>query len=305
MPSSRRKRPSSCATRTGDRGSQNVAVPTSTAAGAGHQEFGGVLAGRDAAQPDHRDLHRLRRLVHQAQRDRLNGRSGEPAEARSQPRTACARIDGQRHKRVHQRDGIGAVLLRPRAPAARWRPHSATASRSPAAAPRASRRPPLPPAAPDRSRNRCRRASYSGRKHSARSPRAPRPIPARAPLPRSLRRRSRRRWRRRPSASRANCGSFSRTKARTPMFCRPIEFSMPASRFPDAWRGIAVHRFARQALHHQAAERVQIDKPLEFDAVSECSRGRQHRIAERDAAQRNRQARLVPAHFARSSSPSA
>src|SRR5207249_6055794 len=50
------------------------------------------------------------------------------------------------------------------------------------------------------------------------------------------------------------------------------------------WR-IAFHRLAREAFHHQAAERVQIHQLFEFHAVGECAGSRQHRIAQPNPAQ--------------------
>src|SRR5438067_8062007 len=63
--------------------------------GSGDQEFGRVLAGGDAAQSDDGDLHRAGGLADETQGDRLDGRSGEAAEAGADARTARPGVDGE------------------------------------------------------------------------------------------------------------------------------------------------------------------------------------------------------------------
>src|ERR1035438_5598220 len=53
----------------------------------------------------------------------------------------------------------------------------------------------------------------------------------------------------------------------------------------DARRRVAFDGLARQTLHYEAAQRVEIQQFLEFHAVSEGAAGRQHGIAQSDAAE--------------------
>jgi len=55
--------------------------------------------------------------------------------------------------------------------------------------------------------------------------------------------------------------------------------------FPHARWQIAFDGFPRQALHHQAAERVEIQQALKFHAVRESAGGGDDRIAQRDTTQ--------------------
>src|SRR5262249_28155087 len=51
------------------------------------------------------------------------------------------------------------------------------------------------------------------------------------------------------------------------------------------WR-ITFDRFARESLHYETTERVEIYQFLEFHAIGECARSGQYRVAKPDAAQR-------------------
>src|SRR6266851_5103404 len=59
------------------------------------QELERVFGAHDAADPDHRDAHRSRRLVREVHCQRTNGRAGQAARPKAQPR--LSRIDVDRH----------------------------------------------------------------------------------------------------------------------------------------------------------------------------------------------------------------
>src|SRR6266478_2862253 len=60
---------------------------------AGNQEFGRILSGPNSTQTNHWNSNGLRRLVHHAQSDRLNGRPRESAKTSANAGTPRMRID--------------------------------------------------------------------------------------------------------------------------------------------------------------------------------------------------------------------
>ncbi len=70
-----------------------------------------------------------------------------------------------------------------------------------------------------------------------------------------------------------------------------IDHARPS--LPQSRRRIPLDGLARQSLHHDAAQLVQVDVLLELHAVAECSRGRNHGIPELDSADLDRQSRQM------------
>src|SRR5271156_3587931 len=66
----------------------------------------------DSSHADYRNPNRARSVVDHAQRDGLNGWTGEPGSHIGNPRPARLGIDGHRYESIHQRDGVGARFLR-------------------------------------------------------------------------------------------------------------------------------------------------------------------------------------------------
>jgi hypothetical protein len=65
---------------------------------------------------------------------------------------------------------------------------------------------------------------------------------------------------------------LSRTNARTPMFCRPTEFIMPAAVSRGEEEDFRAARGS--ALHNEPADPVPIDEPVHFDSVKEFQKRR-------------------------------
>ena len=80
-------------------------------AAARDQELERVLGGGDAADPDHRDLDRARRLPGHPHRDRPDGGPGEPAGAEAEPRPPRLDVDREAEQRVDAGERVGARLL--------------------------------------------------------------------------------------------------------------------------------------------------------------------------------------------------
>ena len=256
----------------------------------GDQKLRRVFAGRDPAQPDHRNLHRARRLVHQAQRHRLDGRTGKSAEAGADPRPPRAGVDRQADERVHQGKGVRAALLRrarqrfdgahvgrklddhrPRGHALRRRHHFAqqrgVAREVDAAVARVGAGDvQFVPGQPLVIVEHAHHfhvvfhlvAEHVGEDRRAQAGQRRQFVPDEGAHADIL------------QADRVDHAAFALIHAR---------------------RRIAFDGLARQALHHEAAQRVEIHQLFEFHSVSEGAAGRQHRVAQCDAAKRRPQVR--------------
>ncbi len=75
----------------------------------GDDELHHVVEALDASHADDRDLHRLRDLPHDTERDRLDRWSRKAADAVAQNRPSLSPIDGHALDRVDQRDGVGTA----------------------------------------------------------------------------------------------------------------------------------------------------------------------------------------------------
>ena len=79
-------------------------------------------------------------------------------------------------------------------------------------------------------------------------------------------------------------GSRSRMKRWTPMPCRPMALSIPAGRFDNARRRMALARGEEQAFDRDAAERREIDDVGVLDAVAEAAAGGDQWVGEAQRA---------------------
>ena len=90
-------------------------------------------------------------------------------------------------------------------------------------------------------------------------------------------------------------GSFSATKRRTPIPCRPMAFNIPLGSFHDALRGVSLALIEKQSLDRDRAEAGEVHDVGVLDPVAEAAAGRDEGVRERESPDVHREVDTHPA----------